>query len=275
MHDVLDAQWLYDNHKDESYLRRIIRPLEALLTGHKRIIMKDSAVNAVCYGAKILLPGVLRYDDGIEMNEQIVVCTTKGEAICIAVALMTTATMASCDHGVIAKIKRVIMERDTYPRKWGLGPVAANKKTMIKDGKLDKHGKPNENTPTNWKQGYVDFNVKTEPANGDAPKPFEVKPEPKSEAEDGEKKSGQKRKRESGSEGGSEAGGSDSEKKKKEKKKLKKEKKKKAKKAAEEAAAAEVKVEDAGDSAEKKEKKKKKKDKKKKEKDKKKKESDD
>ena len=61
MHDVLDAQWLYDNHKDESYLRRIVKPLEALLTGHKRIIMKDSAVNAVCYGAKIMLPGVLRY----------------------------------------------------------------------------------------------------------------------------------------------------------------------------------------------------------------------
>lgn len=36
---------------------------------------------------------------------------------------MTTATIASCDHGVVAKIKRVIMERDTYPRKWGLGPT--------------------------------------------------------------------------------------------------------------------------------------------------------
>merc|ERR1719251_111789 len=147
MHDILDAQWVYDNHKDESYLRRVIRPLEALLTGHKRIIMKDSAVNAVCYGAKILLPGVLRYEDGIEFGEEIVVCTTKGEAICIAIAQMTTATMASCDHGVVAKIKRVIMERDTYPRKWGLGPKATIKKTMIKEGKLDKHGKPNENTP--------------------------------------------------------------------------------------------------------------------------------
>ena len=38
------------------------------------------------------------------------------------IALMTTAVMAACDHGVVAKIKRVIMERDTYPRKWGLGP---------------------------------------------------------------------------------------------------------------------------------------------------------
>lgn len=44
---------------------------------------QDSAVNAVCYGAKIMLPGVLRYENGIELNEEIVVCTTKGEAICL------------------------------------------------------------------------------------------------------------------------------------------------------------------------------------------------
>jgi hypothetical protein len=45
LHDVLDAQWLYENHKDERYLRRVIRPLEGLLVNHKRIIMKDSAVS--------------------------------------------------------------------------------------------------------------------------------------------------------------------------------------------------------------------------------------
>lgn len=45
LHDVLDAQWLYENHKDESYLRRVIYPLEGLLVNYKRIIMKDSAVS--------------------------------------------------------------------------------------------------------------------------------------------------------------------------------------------------------------------------------------
>ena len=35
---------------------------------------------------------------------------------------MSTATMATCDHGVAAKLKRVVMSRDVYPRKWGLGP---------------------------------------------------------------------------------------------------------------------------------------------------------
>merc|ERR1739838_1112576 len=152
MHDVMDAQWLYDNHKDENYLRRVITPLEALLTNHKRIIMKDSAVNAVCYGAKIMLPGLLRYEDGIEINQEIVVVTTKGEAICLAIALMTTSVIATCDHGIVAKIKRVIMERDTYPRKWGLGPKASANKSMVKEGVLDKYGRPNEKTPPDWEK---------------------------------------------------------------------------------------------------------------------------
>ncbi|XP_007954844.1 H/ACA ribonucleoprotein complex subunit DKC1 [Orycteropus afer afer] len=157
MHDVLDAQWLYDNHKDESYLRRVIYPLEKLLTSHRRLVMKDSAVNAICYGAKILLPGVLRYEDGIEVNQEVVVITTKGEAICMAIALMTTAVISTCDHGIVAKIKRVIMERDTYPRKWGLGPKASEKRLMIKQGLLDKHGKPTDSTPATWVQEYVDY----------------------------------------------------------------------------------------------------------------------
>ncbi|CAK9828088.1 H/ACA ribonucleoprotein complex subunit 4 [Anthophora retusa] len=165
MHDILDAQWLYENHGDESYLRRVIKPLEALLVNHKRIIVKDSAVNAICYGAKIMLPGILMYDDGIELNQEIVIVTTKGEAVALAIALMTSPTMTACDHGVAAKIKRVIMERDAYPRKWGLGPKASVKKRMIIEGKLDKYGKPNENTPADWLANYTDYStpaIKTE-----------------------------------------------------------------------------------------------------------------
>lgn len=53
LHDVLDAQWMYDNTRDESYLRKVISPLETLLTSYKRIVVKDSTVNAICYGAKV------------------------------------------------------------------------------------------------------------------------------------------------------------------------------------------------------------------------------
>ena len=40
-------------------------------------------MNAVCYGAKIMLPGVVRYEDGIEVNDDIVIMTTKGEAVAL------------------------------------------------------------------------------------------------------------------------------------------------------------------------------------------------
>ncbi|KAJ3201796.1 centromere/microtubule-binding protein cbf5, partial [Dinochytrium kinnereticum] len=71
MHDVMDAQWVYENQKDESYLRRAIRPLETLLTTYKRIVVKDSAVNAICYGAKLMIPGLLRFESGIELHEEV------------------------------------------------------------------------------------------------------------------------------------------------------------------------------------------------------------
>ncbi|PON95575.1 tRNA pseudouridine synthase B family [Trema orientale] len=155
MHDVMDAQWVYDNYRDESYLRRVIMPLEVLLTSYKRLVVKDSAVNAICYGAKLMIPGLLRFENDIEAGEEVVLMTTKGEAIALGIAEMTTAVMATCDHGVVARIKRVVMDRDTYPRKWGLGPRASMKKKLIAEGKLDKHGKPNGNTPQEWARNLV------------------------------------------------------------------------------------------------------------------------
>ncbi|TPX44250.1 hypothetical protein SeLEV6574_g04596 [Synchytrium endobioticum] len=177
MHDVLDAQWVYDNSKDESYLRRVIRPLESLLTTYKRIVVKDSAVNAICYGAKLMIPGLLRYEAGVDIHEEVVLMTTKGEAIALGIAQMSTAEMATCDHGIVAKIKRVIMERDTYPRRWGLGPKALEKKKMVKEGKLDRYGRMNDNTPGSWSQEYVDFT-----GGGQGGAQTAAAPEPASEA---------------------------------------------------------------------------------------------
>lgn len=153
LHDVLDAQYVYDNNRDEAYLRKVIRPLESLLTTYKRIVVKDSAVNAVCYGAKLMIPGLLRFgilptnshlnttnnltEAGIELHEEVVLMTTKGEAIALGIAQMSTVELTTCDHGVVAKVKRCIMERDLYPRRWGLGPVAVEKKKMKEVGKLD------------------------------------------------------------------------------------------------------------------------------------------
>jgi H/ACA ribonucleoprotein complex subunit 4 len=79
MHDILDAQHVYDTYKDESYLRRAVLPLEILFLNSKRVVVKDSAVNAICYGARLMIPGLLRFADGIEVGDEIIMITTKGE----------------------------------------------------------------------------------------------------------------------------------------------------------------------------------------------------
>jgi len=150
MHDVLDAQYIHDTNQDETYLRRVVFPLEILLTSYPRIVVKDSCVNAITYGAKLMIPGVLRFESNIHVGTEIVMMTTKGEAIAIGIAQMPTAVIATVDHGVVSIIKRVIMDRDTYNMRWGYGPRASEKKKLVLDGKLDKHGKPNEKTPKSW-----------------------------------------------------------------------------------------------------------------------------
>ena len=67
---------------------------------------------------------------------------------------MTTATMADCEHGIVAKIKRVVMERDLYAKKWGCGTKASVKKDM------KKHGLPGKKRELDKK--YDDYNIKVE-----------------------------------------------------------------------------------------------------------------
>lgn len=133
-----------------------------MLVGMKRIVIKDSSINAICYGAKLMIPGILRFDNDINIDEEVVIMSTKGEAVAIAIARMTTAEISSCDHGTVCKTKRVVMDRETYPRKWKEGPRAKRKQMLIKEGKLEKNGKPNGNTPQDYLLYYnneVDNNL--------------------------------------------------------------------------------------------------------------------
>lgn len=53
-------------------------------------------------------------ETGIEVHEEVVLMTTKGEAIALGIAQMSTVELSSCDHGVVAKVKRCIMERGVF-----------------------------------------------------------------------------------------------------------------------------------------------------------------
>ena len=69
--------------------------------------------------------------------------------------------MATCDHGLVARTKRVIMDRDTYDKKWKLGPFSKKKEELKTEGKLDKYGRVVDTTPEAWKLLFGDVTKPT------------------------------------------------------------------------------------------------------------------
>lgn len=124
MDKFLAAAKKFSESGDWSALRDILVPLERALVNLKRIIVKDSAVNAIAYGAPVLAPGVCEVSDGIKKGDVVGVFTLKGEIVAIARAVMSSSEIVSSKKGVVAEPLRVIMERDLYPRMWKRGSIA-------------------------------------------------------------------------------------------------------------------------------------------------------
>ncbi|MEM3703604.1 MAG: PUA domain-containing protein, partial [Candidatus Bathyarchaeia archaeon] len=87
------------------------------------IYIRDSAVDAVCHGASLSAPGVLSLETGVNKSSLVAIFTLKGEAVALATAEASTEEILKMDHGVVARVKRVLMPRGTYPKCWKSGEV--------------------------------------------------------------------------------------------------------------------------------------------------------
>jgi len=121
LYDLYDAYDLWINEKDESPLRRIIKPMEEAPKLLPKIQIRDSAVDSICHGADLAVPGILRLESGIRPRELVGLFTLKDELIALARATMSTEEIMKRDHGIAADTLRVVMAPGTYPRMWQTG----------------------------------------------------------------------------------------------------------------------------------------------------------
>lgn len=121
LHDV--AYWFseWQEKKEEQALRKFIQPMENAIALLPRIIVRDSAVDALCHGANLTVPGVLSIESGISKDTITAIFTLKGEVIALAKALLSTEEVFKLDHGTVATLQRVVMPRGTYPKVWRSG----------------------------------------------------------------------------------------------------------------------------------------------------------
>lgn len=113
-----DALVYTKEEADEGPLRAILRPIEDLLRHLPRIIVKDTAVDAICHGANLAVPGVAKISPHIRRGDPVGVFTGKGEAVALSKALLTTDEIVVAKSGVAADTGRVLMDPGTYPKLW-------------------------------------------------------------------------------------------------------------------------------------------------------------
>lgn len=119
LYDLQDAYETWIEEKDETLLRKTILPVEKAIQHLPKIVIRDSAVDAICHGADLAAPGVLRLETGIKRGSLIAIMTQKGELVALAKAKMTSNEILEAEKGIVAKTERVIMDRGTYPKTWG------------------------------------------------------------------------------------------------------------------------------------------------------------
>lgn len=125
LQDLKDAYVLFADEDgdgngdgDESLLRELIMPIEYALGHLSGIIIKDSAVDAICHGADLGAPGISRIEEGINIGDPLIVYTLKGEAVSKGKAMLNSKDMSIAEKGICVKTERVIMKPGTYPKGW-------------------------------------------------------------------------------------------------------------------------------------------------------------
>ncbi|HEY3094806.1 MAG TPA: RNA-guided pseudouridylation complex pseudouridine synthase subunit Cbf5, partial [Nitrososphaera sp.] len=118
LHDLADAYQRYKESKGDEKLRRLILPIEHCLEGIRAVTVRDTAVDALCHGAPLAVPGVVALPKDLRLGELVGVYTLKGEVVGLGQAAMTKEEIEQNTRGIAFVMKRLIMKPGTYPKAW-------------------------------------------------------------------------------------------------------------------------------------------------------------
>jgi H/ACA ribonucleoprotein complex subunit 4 len=118
LHDIKDA---VEEHKtgNSEHLKKMLHPKEVLLAQIPKVEVKDSAVDAICHGANLAVPGVVAIDESVGKGDLVAIMTLSGEGVGLGHALMTAEEIVKRQEGFAVDVSRVLMPTGTYASVWG------------------------------------------------------------------------------------------------------------------------------------------------------------
>ena len=123
LHELANAFALWEEKKDATKLMSMIQPVEHAFSEIKSVVIRDSAVDAMCHGAQLAIPGILKISPNLKKGDLVGVYTQKGEAVALAESTMSEEEIRDAAKGYAFETRRIIMAPDTYPRKWRTKPT--------------------------------------------------------------------------------------------------------------------------------------------------------
>ena len=118
LYDLVKAKYLWDSKNEFEVMRKTVIPLEYIFKNYPKIMLKDTAVASVVYGAQLKIPGILTYTDDVKKDNKVILLTRRGEAVAVATANYDAKDLLSLEKGIATTTERVIMEKGIYPPMW-------------------------------------------------------------------------------------------------------------------------------------------------------------
>ncbi len=115
LQDVADAFYYYQKG-DDTFIRKIIQPVETAVKHLPKIYIIDSAVNSICHGVDLKAPGISKYETEIEVDDDIAIFTLKNELVAIGKACFNSDKIKELEKGIIVRVHKVFMEPETYSK---------------------------------------------------------------------------------------------------------------------------------------------------------------
>ena len=118
MHELANAYAIWQETKDSSKLTQMILPIEHTLSEIKSVVIRDSAIDSLCHGAQLAIPGILEISPSLDQGDLVGIYSQKGEIVALAESLLSENEIKDNTKGYAFQTKRIIMKPNTYPKNW-------------------------------------------------------------------------------------------------------------------------------------------------------------
>ena len=117
LHELADAASAAREGNAEP-LQGMILPLEAAIADLPKVVIRDTAVDAVCHGAVLAGGGVTEKEGGFGKGETVAIMTGRGELVGLGKARIASSSLKPGEPGFVVAPDVILMPPGTYQRGW-------------------------------------------------------------------------------------------------------------------------------------------------------------